>query len=47
MTTVRTALRRLLSGTRDAETPSVHFHRRGETPEPCYDQGCTIPHLKV
>ena len=46
MSTIRTALRRILA-TGPAAEDSVHFHRRSETPEPCYDRGCTIPRLKV
>jgi hypothetical protein len=47
MNTIRTALRRLLSDSHDLESTSVHFHRRGDAPEPCYEQGCTIPRLTV
>jgi hypothetical protein len=47
MKTIPTALRRLLSDSPDAESTSVHFHRRGDAPEPCYEQGCTIPRLTV
>jgi hypothetical protein len=47
MNTIRTALRRLLSDDHDAESTSVHFHRRGDAPEPCFDRGCTIPRLTV
>jgi hypothetical protein len=46
MTTIRTALRRILAAGPAAEE-SVHFHRRGSTTAPCYDRGCTIPRLKV
>jgi hypothetical protein len=46
MSTIRTALRRILA-TGPAAEDSVHFHRRSETTEPCYDRGCTIPRLKV
>jgi hypothetical protein len=46
MKTVRTTLRRLLGGAQPTDTV-VHFHRRSDAPEPCYDSGCTIPRLTV
>jgi hypothetical protein len=46
MNTVRTALRRLFGATEDTES-TIHFHRRGEEPEPCYEAGCTLPRLAV
>lgn len=45
MNTVRTILRRLFGD--EPADQTVHFHRRGETAEPCYDGGCTLPHLTV
>jgi hypothetical protein len=46
MTTIRTALRRIFAGGA-ATDDDVHFHRRSESTEPCYDRGCTIPRLTV
>ena len=46
MSAIRSALRRILTTGPTAED-SVHFHRRSDTPEPCYDRGCTIPRLNV
>jgi hypothetical protein len=46
MSTIRIALRRLLDGVRPDE-PAVHFHHRGETPEPCFDRHCPLPRLNV
>jgi hypothetical protein len=46
MTTIRAALRRILASGPAADD-GVHFHRRSDTPEPCYDRACTIPRLKV
>ena len=42
MSAIRSALRRILTTGPTAED-SVHFHRRSDTTEPCYDRGCTIP----
>ena len=44
MTSIRTALRRLMAG--DLErVPEVHFHRRGAEPQPCFDERCLLPRL--
>jgi hypothetical protein len=45
MKTIRTVLNRLIS--KPPATPELHFHRRGATPEACYDPRCGIPHLDV
>jgi hypothetical protein len=46
MTTIRTALRRIFAGGPSTED-GVHFHRRSDRTEPCYDPGCKIPRLTV
>ena len=44
MTTIRTTLRRWLTGPADT-TPQVHFHHRGAQPAPCFDERCSLPRL--
>jgi hypothetical protein len=44
MTTIRTVLRKWLTGPEDT-TPEVHFHHRGAQPEPCFDERCSLPRL--
>jgi hypothetical protein len=44
MSTIRTTLRRWLTGAENI-TPKVHFHHRGETAEPCFDERCSLPRL--
>ena len=46
MTALRTALRRLVAAA-TPDDPGVHFHRRGDVAEACYDENCAIPRLST
>ncbi len=47
MTRIRHALRRMFAKPADSADAGIHFHRRSDAPEVCYDEACRLPRLSV